>query len=251
MIFAAGLGTRLRPLTDAKPKALVEVAGQPLLLHTLRRLKEAGATRIVVNVHHFADQIVAYLDANNYFGLDIRISDERHHLLDTGGGLLKARPLVKADEPLLVHNVDIFSNADLRAAYDRAASDRQRQATLLVSERQTKRYLVFDEARRMCGWTNVETGQVRSPHPGLDPRADGHKLFAFSGIHIVSPTLFPLLQDYASANARDGKFGITDFYVNTCSRADIVGEVCPGLRLLDVGKLESLPLAEAFLQGQQ
>lgn len=247
MIFAAGLGTRLRPLTDDRPKALVEVAGKPLLYHTIKRLKAAGATRVVVNVHHFAEQIVAYLDANDYFGLDVRISDERHHLLDTGGGLLKARQLAKPDEPLLVHNVDIFSNADLRAAYERAAADPSRQATLLVSERQTKRYLVFDDDRRMRGWTNIETGEVRSPRPGLDPNAGGHRLYAFSGIHIVSPALFPLLQEYAAANAPDGKFGITDFYVSACSRAHIVGEVCPGLRLLDVGKKETLPGAEAFL----
>lgn len=248
MIFAAGLGTRLQPLTDSRPKALVEVAGQPLLYHTIMRLKEAGATRIVVNVHHFAEQIVAYLDARDYFGLDIRISDERHRLLDTGGGLLKARALVKSDEPLLVHNVDIFSNADLRAAYTRAAADSSRQATLLVSERQTQRYLVFSSENRMEGWTNVATGEVRSPREDLDPKAPGHHLYAFSGIHIVSPQLFPLLEEYGAAHAADGKFGITDFYINICSRASVVADVCPSLRLLDVGKLESLPRAEEFLK---
>lgn len=248
MIFAAGLGTRLRPLTDTKPKAMVEVAGKPLLYHTIMRLKAAGARRIVVNVHHFADQIVAYLDANDYFGLDIRISDERHHLLDTGGGLLKARSLVKTDEPLLVHNVDIFSNADLKAVYDRAASDPSRQATLLVSERPTKRYLVFDGDCQMKGWTNIETHEVRSPHADLCPEAPGHHLYAFSGIHIVAPSLFPYLEEYAAEHASDGKFGITDFYINICSRANIVGDVCQGLRLLDVGKLETLPQAEAFLK---
>ena len=144
MIFAAGLGTRLKPLTDTMPKALVPVAGQPLLWHVIMKLKGAGFERIVVNVHHFADQIIDYLHANDNFGLDIRISDEREQLLETGGGIKKALPLFDPSEPILIHNVDILSNLDLNALPTDAP-------LLVVSERKTKRYLQFDDTMRLIG----------------------------------------------------------------------------------------------------
>lgn len=152
MIFAAGLGTRLKPLTDTMPKALVPVGGQPLLWHVIMKLKKSGYERIVVNVHHFADQIIDYLRLNDNFGLDIRISDEREQLLETGGGIKKALPLFDPSEPILIHNVDILSNLDLNQLPTDAP-------VLVVSQRQTKRYLQFDDEQRLVGWKNIETGK--------------------------------------------------------------------------------------------
>ena len=162
MIFAAGLGTRLKPLTDTMPKALVPVAGEPLLHHVVMKLKDAGYERIVVNVHHFADQIIDYLNANHNFGIDIRISDERDGLLETGGGIKKALPLFDSQSPILIHNVDILSNLDL--TNDWLNSETPPDALLLVSRRKTKRYLLFDEENLLDGWTNIETGEVKSPY---------------------------------------------------------------------------------------
>ena len=146
MIFAAGLGTRLKPMTDTRPKALVEIDGHPLLWHVIMKLKSAGFTRIVVNVHHFASQIIDYLNANDHFGLDIRISDERARLLDTGGGIKAAASLFSPTSPILIHNVDIFSNVDVAAFYQ---SIGKADAALLVSSRETSRYLVFNDAMQL------------------------------------------------------------------------------------------------------
>lgn len=154
MIFAAGLGTRLKPLTDTMPKALVRVGGQPLLWHVIMKLKAAGYERMVINVHHFADQIIDYLESNGNFGVDIRISDERDGLLETGGGIKKALPLFDPESPILIHNVDILSNLDFNTLPTDAP-------LLVVSPRQTKRYLLFDETLRLQGWTNIETGEVK------------------------------------------------------------------------------------------
>ncbi len=166
MIFAAGLGTRLKPLTDTMPKALVPVDGKPLIKHVISRLKCAGASRVVVNVHHFADSIIEYLNANGNFGIDIRVSDERGQLLETGGGIKKASAFFDADKPVLIHNVDILSNINLHKFYQEA-DDSQADAMLLVSGRSTKRYLLFDEGMRLAAWTNVSTGEVKSPNEQL------------------------------------------------------------------------------------
>ena len=238
MIFAAGLGTRLKPLTDTMPKALVMVGGKPLIEHVVEKLKASGAERIVVNVHHFASQVIDYLQENDNFGVDVRISDESERLLDTGGGIKKARPLFMPDAPILIHNVDILSNVDLVRLY---CGHGDADATLLVSERKTKRYLLFDDDMRLVGWTNTDTGEVKSPYPGL--RVGDCRMLAFSGIHVFSPRLFPLMDDFPD------KFGIIDFYLNVCSKAVVKGCVQPGLRLLDVGKLDSLAEAERFLAG--
>ena len=237
MLFAAGLGTRLKPLTDTMPKALVPVAGQPLLLHVVMKLKAAGFERIVVNVHHFADQIIDYLAAQHNFGLDIRVSDERQQLLETGGGIRKALPLFDDESPILIHNVDILSNVDLARLYDDALQNHV-DALLLVSRRQTKRYLLFDDEYILDGWTNIETGEVKSPYAGLDP--SDLKQLAFSGIHVVAPSVFPLLQDMPE------RFGIIDFYLNHCTDRRFVAYEQPGLQLLDVGKLDTLDAAEQF-----
>lgn len=237
MIFAAGLGTRLKPLTDTMPKALVPVGGEPLIWHVLTKLKTAGFRRIVVNVHHFAKQITDYLAANNNFGIDIFISDETSRLLETGGGIRKAMPLFCPDSPVLVHNVDILSNADLSAFYDYALRSRA-DALLMVSRRNTKRYLLFDEELILDGWINVQTGEVRSPYKGIDPSQLKH--LAFSGIHVVSPSVFPLLEGMGE------RFGIIDFYLEYCNKCAFLGFENDNLRLLDVGKLDTLEAAEKF-----
>lgn len=233
MIFAAGLGTRLKPITDTRPKALVEVGGRTLLEGVIAKLKEAGANEIVVNVHHFAPMIIDYLKAHDNFGIDIRISDESQELLDTGGGIKHAAPLFDSNEPILIHNVDIMSNVDLAQFY---AANQASAATLLVSERETSRYLLFDEEMRLRGWTNVKTGEVKSPFGSIDPSKC--KRYAFSGIHLFSPALFPLMDAFPN------KFGIIDFYLAACAKADIRGFVKSDLQLLDVGKLDSLAKAE-------
>lgn len=235
MIFAAGLGTRLKPLTDTMPKALVPVAGKPLLWHVIQRLKTAGFERVVVNVHHFADQIEEYIKQNDGFGLDIHISDERNELLETGGGIRKAIPLFDADSPVLIHNVDILSNVDLQGLYDAIGTD---DALLLVSNRNTQRYLLFNADDNLVGWTNVATGELRGPiaeHPQTVNR------YAFSGIHVVSPHLLQRMNNYPA------RFPIVDFYLKECAMACIKAYAMNNLMLMDVGKQETLHDAEHFL----
>ena len=236
MIFAAGLGTRLKPLTDTMPKALVPVGGQPLLWHVVMKLKDAGYERIVVNVHHFAQQIIDYLKVNNNFGLDILISDETGGLLETGGGIKKALPLFDATEPILIHNVDILSNLDLTALPTDAP-------LLVVSQRQTKRYLLFDEEMRLKGWTNVETGEMKGPIANSQRLTANSQLkrLAFSGIHLFHPSLAPLLDEWPD------RFPIMDFYLKTCADHLIRGYEASDLRLMDVGKLDTLDQAETFI----
>ena len=254
MIFAAGLGTRLKPLTDRIPKALVSVGGEPLLKRVIFQLKDAGFTRIVVNVHHFSKQIIDYLRDNKNFGMDIRISDESEKLLETGGGIKKAWSLFDQTEPILIHNVDILSNVDLKKFYqmeskellgdasdsESVKEDASLAARLLVSERKTKRYLLFDDTMRLVGWTNIETGEVKSPYSGLNPK--DYKMYAFSGIHMVASSLFPLMED------EPDKFPIMDFYLKHCDKVRIEGYVKNDLKLMDVGKQETLKEAEAFLK---
>ncbi len=267
MIFAAGLGTRLKPLTDTMPKALVPVCGKPLLWHVMTKLKASGITDVTVNVHHFADMIVSYLESVNGLGMDVHISDERDMLLETGGGIRHAerylcRPAgqgsgfgsdgtgyvcgrdvdsVPADAGrLLVHNVDILSDLDIRWFESQVRSDAL--ATLLVSDRKTSRYLLFDDDMRLVGWTNVSTGEVRTPYPSLDIASC--RMLAFSGIHIISDRIFPL---FASEGFGD-RFPIMDFYLKVADRCPIYGVPATGLRLIDVGKPDSLAEAEKFCQ---
>ena len=316
MILAAGLGTRLKPLTDPMPKALVPVGGKPLLDIQIEKLAQAGYDRFVVNVHHFAQQIIDHV--NDHYppsptthhpspitqhpspltsnqspipsggvggGLPltphILISDETSELLETGGGLKKAQGLFRDDEPILIHNVDILDNVD----YDwfRRQHQDDEDAVLLVSKRKTKRYLLFDNAMRLMGWKNIETGEVKSPFPWLReaeitiddnlqvtsnqspipsggvggglsipsggaggglPLTSNLYAFAFSGIHSFSPRLFPLMDRFPDC------FPIIDFYLSVCHRSRIVGLVKNDLQVLDVGKLDSLEQAERFTIGQ-
>ena len=238
MIFAAGLGTRLKPLTDHMPKALVPVAGKPMLEHVIEKLKASGFNEIVINVHHFADQIVDFLKANNNFGIQIRISDETEELLDTGGGIKKAAPYF--DEPFLVHNADILSNVDLKAMYEFHLKSKN-DATLLVSPRKTVRYLLFDEENRLQGWVNKDTLQTKPE--GFVYQPEVQKEYAFGGIHIISPTLFNYM-----GNEWTGKFPLMDFYLKTCHEARLGNYVKEELKLIDIGKPETLAQAEDFIR---
>jgi NDP-sugar pyrophosphorylase family protein len=259
MILAAGLGTRLKPLTDTMPKALVPVGGTPLLDRNIRRLMDFGYTRFVVNVHHFAQQILDYVAQQDYAPL-VRFSDETEQLLETGGGLKHAQDLFDPDEPILIHNVDILDNVDFD--WFRRQHQPDEDAVLLVSRRNSKRYLLFDSAMRLMGWKNIETGEVKSPFQWLREAdftiGDNLKVvplaarpsslisnlyaFAFSGIHSFSPRLFSLMERFPD------RFSVIDFYLSTCHRAHIVGLVKNDLRVLDVGKLDSLEHAEEFLK---
>lgn len=238
MIFAAGLGTRLKPLTDHMPKALVPVGGKPLLQHQLEKLRDFGCRDVVINVHHFADMIEQWVKQNPQ-DMGIRFSDERSELLDTGGGIKHAVPfLSSAQDGFLIHNVDILSNVDLHQFVQFAVSY---PATLLVSERSTQRYLLFSDDMRLVGWTNIATGQVRSPYPDLD--VSQCRKLAFAGIHYMKPSLFEYFNEWPL------KFSIIDFYLKICDRVDIHGYVQPGLKLMDVGKADTLWQAEAFLES--
>ncbi len=245
MIFAAGLGTRLKPLTDTMPKALVPVGGRPLLDINIRRLMAQGYDRFVVNIHHFAQQIIDYVKEQDYAPL-VHFSDESDQLLETGGGLKKAQALFRDDQPILIHNVDILDNVN----YDWFARQHQpdEDAVLLVSQRKTKRYLLFDNAMHLMGWKNIETGEIKSPYEyvrrtGLSQHGEELNMFAFSGIHSFSPRLFPLMERFPD------RFPIIDFYLSVCHRAPIVGLVKPDLQLMDVGKIETLDQTEKFIQS--
>lgn len=260
MIFAAGLGTRLKPLTDTMPKALVRVGGEPLIKRVIMNLAAAGVDRIVVNVHHFAEQIIDYLKDNDNFGLDIRISDETAGLLETGGGIKKATPLFDPAAPILIHNVDILSNVNLSEFYQIASRSEESEggsekgrvkseesnccdavdAVLLVSWRKTKRYLLFNDDMKLVGWTNIETGEVRSPYPDLDPKKC--RMYAFAGIHALSPRLLKMMDEFPD------RFGIIDFYLKACATHNIKGYVKDDLKLMDIGKLDTLAQAEEFLK---
>lgn len=238
-ILAAGLGTRLKPLTDTMPKAMVPVAGKPLIFHLINRLKEAGVENIVVNIHHFAQQIVDYVNKNNSFGLNILFSDETDQLLETGGAIKKAVSLFPDNEPFLVHNVDVFHNLDLRSLYNKYAH--AADAILFVSDRITSRYLLFNQENRLVGWTNLKTGEVKSPFEEVRANPAGYSRLAFSGIHIFSPGLAALMDSWPD------RFSVIDFYLDACAAKRILGVNIPDLRLLDVGKLDTITEAEEFL----
>ena len=243
MIFAAGLGTRLKPLTDTMPKAFLKVGCEPLIKRVIDKLSASGVDRIVVNVHHLAQQITDYLNDNANFGKDMRISDETTGLLETGGGIKKAYPLFDSSSPILIHNVDILSNVDLRSFYQLAVKaedkDQAVDAVLLVSWRKTKRYLLFSDDMRLVGWTNIETGEVKSPYPNLDPSKC--RMYAFAGIHVISPKLVMTMDEMPD------RFGIIDFYLKECATHNILGYVKDALKLMDIGKLDTLAQAEEFL----
>lgn len=270
MIFAAGLGTRLKPLTDTMPKALVPVHGQPLLAYQIDKLKRAGINDIIVNVHHFPDMIIDYLRENDNFGCNIHISDEREQLLDTGGGLLKAWSTFAPNEPILAINVDIVSDINFQDVINQSQILNPKSkisnikskilALLIVKSRETQRYLCFDENNNLCGWMNIATGETRpsnfkSPISNLQSQISNIKSLAFSGMQLLSPAALPLLQAYNSSlseasplserssrlNPSFNKFSIIDFYLYVVEHH--LGDLRAleiDVPLLDVGKISQL-----------
>ena len=251
MIFAAGLGTRLKPLTDTLPKALVPLAGKTLLQWQIERLKAAGITDIVVNVHHFPDMIINYLRDNDNFGCRIAVSDERDMLLETGGGLRKAKSLLLGigsresgnnDEPILICNVDILSNIDLPTLLQ--AYNPDEMGVVVVSPRETQRYLLFDETNRLCGWTNIATGEVRPASLASSPNSLIASRLAFSGMQVLNPRIFDVM-DKVVAEKGD-KFSLIDLYLSIAEKEILRAFIPENYRMMDVGKIAQLSEAESF-----
>ena len=235
MVFAAGLGTRLRPLTDTMPKALVPVRGVPMLGRVLTKLRGAGIDSFVVNVHHFAEQIEKYLSEND-FGAPVAVSREPDGPLETGGGIKHAAPLLRSPEGrFLVHNVDILSDLDLR--WFLAQDMPENLATLLLIDAPADRCLLFDDDMRLAGWMRTSTGEVKSPYlPDFDPA--NYRRYSFCGIHIVSEAVFEKMAAWPD------QFSIIDFYLSECAAGSIRGVVAPDLQLIDIGSPEKLAEAQ-------
>lgn len=240
-VLCAGLGTRLRPWTLTRPKALVPVGGVPMLERVILRLKDEGFTRIVVNVHHFASQIQDFLDTHD-FGVKVLVSDERAALLDTGGALLHAAPLLCRDsEPILVHNVDILSNAPLHRLMDKHRQSGA-GASLLTSGRDSSRRLVFDSKGVLRGWHNLKTDEWKPA--GFRPEADMAQE-AFSGIHVINPELI----EQMPSQGWSGKFSVIDYYLAESGlHSNILHQYLSGLQLIDIGKPETLKQAEQLIR---
>jgi NDP-sugar pyrophosphorylase family protein len=242
MVLAAGMGTRLRPLTSDRPKALVEVAGHTLLEIALRRLASSGIRDVIVNVHHFADMVVDYLKANDNFGMRIEISREEV-LLDTGGGLKKAAWFFledsnQSDEPFLLHNVDVLSTIDFRRMME-FHKENQALATLAVQDRETSRYLLFDERKGLCG---RRTG--RNQEPEIVRSSKHTHALAFAGVHVISPRLLKLLDE-------DGAFSIITSYLRLAGHAErILGFRADAYYWRDLGKPENITQAAEDVQQQ-
>jgi NDP-sugar pyrophosphorylase family protein len=242
MVLAAGLGTRLRPLTDDRPKALVEVGDRTLLEITLARLRHFGIREVIINVHHFADMVTGYLEANGNFGMRIEISRE-DVLLDTGGGLKKAghfflNASAHPEEPFILHNVDVISTIDLRRmAQFHVENDAL--ATLAVQDRKTSRYLLFDEQLQLCGRRSGRDGEAALVRPSSQTQA-----LAFAGIHVISPRLINLLSE-------EGAFSIIDSYLRLAGQGEkVLGFRANEYYWRDLGRPENLKQAAQDLEHQ-
>ena len=254
MIFAAGLGTRLKPLTDTLPKALVPLAGKTLLQWQIEKLKAAGITDIVINIHHFPDMIINYLKDNDNFGCNIQISDERDALLETGGGLRKAEEKFRSlgvqefrssNEGILICNVDILSNIDipvLLQAYNPAEI-----GLVVVSQRETQRYLLFDRENRLCGWTNIATGEVRPASFASSPNSLIASQLAFSGMQVLNPRIFDVMDEVVKQ--KGDKFSLIDLYLSIAEKEILRAFIPENYRMMDVGKINQLSEAEAFAEA--
>lgn len=237
LLFAAGLGTRLKEHTQDKPKALVNLAGKPLLQHAIEHLKQFGITDITINVFHFAEQVISYVEANHSFGITIHISDERDQLLDTGGGLKKAGEFLQGDEPILIYNVDVISNLDLNTLL-KYHQEQKALATLVVRSRETSRYLMFDSNRQLAGWKNFSNNETRISREESFSEA---KPLAFSGIHLIEPELLELIIE-------DGKFPIIDLYLRLAKDHPIKAFIDDSDLWMDLGKPEQLEIAEEIFR---
>lgn len=261
MIFAAGLGTRLKPITDTLPKALVPVCGQPLIELTCRKLMSSGINEAVVNIHHFADKIEKWASeqdwiVTSYDELEegkmlLQFSDERQQLLETGGAVLHARSYLEGCGHFLIHNVDILSNADLGWLQSQVRPEAL--ATLMVSKRETTRFLLFHpDTMRLVGWHNTNTGDYRLADETM--AVSDCLAFGFSGIHILSDKVLELMEEYARwrnlpiEDPAGVKFSIMNFYLWAAVKYPIYGVVAEELDFLDVGKLDALAPAEEFVK---
>lgn len=231
MIFAAGLGTRMQPLTLNRPKALIEINGRTLLERNILYLKSGGITEIVINVHHFAAQIEDFIAKNAQFGIKIHISDEKDAVLETGGGLLRARPFLAGEEDFLVMNVDILTDLSLRDFIAFHQTQANALATLAVTHRNSSRALLFDADNQLKGWKNDKTQEQI-----LIDTENTLEAFAFSGLHIISPRIFDLIQ-------QDGKFSIITTYLDLAKTQAIYGYNHSEGKILDVGKPEAIAIA--------
>lgn len=249
MIFAAGLGTRLKPLTDTLPKALVPLAGKTLLQWQIEKLKAAGIRDIVVNIHHFPDMIINYLKDNHNFGCNIQVSDERDMLLETGGGLRKAEALLgsevqefrSSEEGILICNVDILSNINIPTLLQ--AYNPNEMGVVVVSPRDTQRYLLFNEENRLCGWTNIATGEVRGPIADYQSPIANRQL-AFSGMQVLNPRIFDCMDEVVKQKGE--KFSLIDLYLSIAEKEILRAYIPENYRMMDVGKINQLSEAESF-----
>lgn len=239
LLFAAGLGTRLKEHTLNKPKALVNLAGKPLLQHAIEHLKESGISDITINVYHFAEQIIAFVEEHQSFGISIHISDERDLLLDTGGGLKKAGTFLKGADPILIYNVDIVSNLNLNALLE-YHQEQKSLATLVVRQRETSRYLMFDQNLLLAGWRNFSNGETRISRE--ESFADAQPM-AFSGIHIIQPEMLELISE-------EGKFPIMDLYLRLAKKYPIKAYVDRSEVWMDLGKPDQLQAAERLFRSK-
>ncbi len=237
MILAAGLGTRLKPFTDRHPKALAEVNGKSLLGRNIIYLQQYGIKEVIVNVHHFADQIIEAVKRYNGWGSKITISDEQDEIVETGGGLVKAAHYFKNEESFVLMNADILTNLDLSKMIT-AHQKNQSLATLAVSNRVSSRCLLFNEQQQMVGWKNNSNGEEKGPVLFLKDRSTIHSM-AFSGIHIINTSIFPLI-------SRTGKFSMIDLYLDICGKKHIQGYDHSGDIFIDVGKPENLEKAAQY-----
>jgi N-acetyl-alpha-D-muramate 1-phosphate uridylyltransferase len=233
MIFAAGLGTRFKPWTDKHPKALARVNGKSLLQRNVEYLQQYGIRSVIVNVHHFAGQIIDAINQNNGWGSEIVISDETNEVLETGGGLLKAKDLFKQGERFITCNVDILTDLDLNKLF--AFHEKHKPLiSFAVTDRKTSRYFLFDENNRLCGWRNTKTGEERIAiaKPGLIEKA-------YSCVVVFEPEIFSLVPFH-------GKFSLVDVYLKLAPDHLILGYDHTGDRFADVGKPENIVLAESL-----
>lgn len=231
MIFSAGLGTRFKPWTDHHPKALALVNGKSLLQRNIEYLQQYGITDVVVNVHHFADQIIEAVEKNKGWGSKVMISDERDAVLETGGGLLKARHLLESDEPFVTINVDILTNLDLNKLLAYHAQHKP-LVSFGVTNRKTSRNFLFDEQNRLCGWRNNTTGETK-----ISVAKDNLIEKAYSCVVVFEPTIFSLIR-------QQGKFSLTEPYLDLCKDHLILGYDHSGDQWVDVGRPESVKVAE-------
>lgn len=237
MIFAAGLGTRLKPLTNDLPKALVEISGKTLLQRCIENLKYQGVSEIVVNVHHYSEQIINFLKKHQHFGINIQISDESDELLETGGGLLKAKSLLNGKESILVINVDILTNLDFSELVEFHKKEKA-LATLVVRDRQTSRYLLFDKDNQLTGWKNMKTGDIKIARKSSIEQSLS---YAFSGIHLIQPELLDLITE-------TGRFSIINLYLRLAENHIIKAFVDEKSDWMDLGKYEQLAQAEEMIR---